>query len=529
MFTSIPYVVMVCTPQNGDPIVIHDVNTYGETFDLDNSIGIKSLNVKQGTDNTIIFESKMFVNRKFIESAKIDSLDGSKIDSITNLNSTWSIEFGWSNPEFGKKSISNLVMFEPTITYDQTTRSFEIGMKFYPVQNIALSDIKMKMLGEEFYSYIKNYEKDGKNKESVEGMEHQYSLSRIISKTLLACENLVERLENEGEIVEELIKKKKFWFDEKEQIRVALADIMGSITKDDIPDPNNVHLIIAGTNRTDVDEKRNAFSQERLARTDFFEKVNNLEDYKDLSVFMFLQKVLNENGYTFFANFATIEKSTPKSNSMVLTIIPIMFNNADSYYEIEYIGLNLFSTREIGQGKEKLMKTFVGNDGSVAIDFHSPECPVLDAQANIEQGETTLASIERTDSILNNGKGKEHIDSIYKIIASAAKYMDITLIGNPEINAGDNLMLALAGDLFTGRYKVLEVEHDISNNFTTRINCVSTGDGKTTNITEDDNDTRLNVTNAETYESTTTVEERKSVTRTTGQYNPYKPVVTTIK
>lgn len=262
------------------------------------------------------------------------------------------------------------------------------------------------------------------------------------------------------------------------------SDIFEYSNPEDVPDPNSIKLILFGdpTNeKAKIEDTRKGFLYDTFSNYTMVDRITD-DNNADLSVFSFLNSLLDDNGFMLLPRPGTVNKN---DGGILWMIMQSEFNNiGKNIEEVEFLSVNPNNAND-EKKTDKETQSFGLDKGSKnrqLFDLHSNRNIVLSVQASTEHGQTTLPSIQATDQAAKQSSSMTNYkDSIFELISKQSKEINLETIGFQELNPGDNIYVNLGGELFSGRYKVVELSHKIATNFTSDIRAIRTVSGDTFN------------------------------------------------
>lgn len=284
---------------------------------------------------------------------------------------------------------------------------------------------------------------------------------------------------------------------------IILSDYLIRGRPDDVPRLNQVRLDILAKDDEDARKIYDAFRFEKMADTSTIDKLNSDLSYKlNFTVYTFLEELLDKNKYAL----SVIPNIFDLYGNPIMRIIQASMSETEtSFVEREFVGIQrrpgevtpsyntIPSIYPDGYDPNKLGPIY--NDEQPKIEpsvklFGSREAfntlnnknIILSINAATDAGKTSFHQSYIEDQI-NDVSGPNRINSnitnvqmkanILDIEKSTSKNITMEIMGYPEISYGDNIFVAFFGDLFTGTYKTLSVNHNITtNSFTTSLECV---------------------------------------------------------
>ena len=180
------------------------------------------------------------------------------------------------------------------------------------------------------------------------------------------------------------------------------------------------------------------------------------------------------------------------------------FNNAgQAFNQSEFVGIEANSNElpnspagnpdMMGQkyvfAKPLNLISFGKRDENIFLfDLHSTRHIVTSVQASTEVGDSTIFSFMATDNAVMTdqsiGVGRDmnnYRNSIYKMLSVMSKELTFETIGFQEANPFDSIDVKLAGDLYSGKYLIVEMTHRIGKTYSSTIKAVRTSTGIKTN------------------------------------------------
>jgi len=507
------------------PIGDTQASLIDSSFGRTKIMGLDDVTIKYGM-GYITVDISFPIHQHMLQNVEIDDKT-SELYKLFALDSTWDIEFGWGGGEAEFK-IYGMKMINWGINYESDKRAFIAKFTLVPAPKLILSDIKFDMISHIFDDIIDATEMD------IEGAGHPRSLGGIISKVLETCRSLIStdetytayrqwlnsdpnsqpvELNSNPKILSPMRKYAHIdtWSTggdiKRNTRRLTLSKRFFSATRDDIPYPSTMRLLTFGNKTTTAKEKSKYFNSNPIPNSDpIFAYAKNPDSSANLSVYAFIEELLRSWGYTLFPNFEALNKD----GKIKWMIIQTEFNNIGKVEEKEWIGINTVEKEEATVNGGKLVNTIINptekNDDRI-FDLHSNRNVVLSINATTDEGVSTIGSSYITDALVRGGKNSTEIknnedetnveiekerESIFALLAEQAKIVEMECLGLPELKIADNIIVNLGGVLYSGKYKVIEIEHKISESFTTSIRAVQTIEGTGEDVeSPDDQDKKM--------------------------------------
>jgi hypothetical protein len=136
-----------------------------------------------------------------------------------------------------------------------------------------------------------------------------------------------------------------------------------------------------------------------------------------------------------------------------------------------------------------------GTRNSELFDLHSSRNIVLSVDAKTEPGNSTTGAGYAAEAMISQESNEpsgtimgEHLNRMYQFMAQQSKELNLEILGFPDLKVLDNIVVNLAGDLYSGRYKVIEMEHSIGKDFTSSVRAIRTVHGLNDGAGKDDNE-----------------------------------------
>jgi len=496
---------------DGGKKVIGNINTgiIESNFGKNEILGIENVSIKYGM-GFITVDISFPIHQSILEQADISD-SNSIMHNLFTLTSTWNIDFGWGGGELFK--ISGMKLMEFGFEYDSEKKSFITNLTLTPAPSLILKDIKLYMIaGDEMNeqwvrdvngeakSWTNMWLTDGGGKNGKYG--HTRSLGSVVSNILDRCalllpeehSNEIQQTEPE-EVVGLGVKPKTKWAKATNGglglVKVPIispgiytSKIFNSSIQSDIPDPTRIRLVTfsGGKDAKYISAKNKSRFFNSAAIDEGNEILSMLTNKKfaNTSVYQFIEELLTSFGYTFFPNFDAVNET----GKIEWVIIQSEFNDVNEK-ELESRGITKVEKDVIATGVGDFLGSFVGSTKNSIFDLHSNLNVVSSIKASTDQGESTIGT-ERINEAHASGGGSDTDkdtdlennekvrDEIFSHLASQAKTIELDCIGLQHIKVADNIEINLAGDLFSGTYKILEVTHSFTDTFVTNFSAVQT-------------------------------------------------------
>lgn len=479
----IPFCTLIQTRIGEGDVIIGDTRkSFGELdYGKLGFVGLENVTIKYNI-GSIICDVTFPIHQDMMNKSELN--ENSDVHKIFTLLNTWKIKFGWGGQS--PQILSGMKLSKWSLDYDAQKRVFMAKLSLVPANGYVLGDIKMLMLKDvidRLKSEIKPTPYSGKKPINI-------SLADVVTLVLNNARDVINdhsKLKNVApnvgfvspvydaassdsrEWIRDASRSNKKWNDLNDN-GIYASNVFLYATPEDIPDPDEIVLILFAENAFDLQKYYKAFHEDGILDSNVLDKLTD-ESNKDLNAFQFLSMLLSDNGFTIMPR----PGSRDSNGRIIWMILQTDFNNISmSIEESEFIGIGKSNSVSL-----KIIQTFGSRDGSQnkgIFDLHSNENIVLSVNASTDQGSTTLASYYATENLIggaNNIDGGENIteyrNSIYKILANESKKLDLETIGFPQLNPLDNIIVNLGGELYSGRYKVMEITHNIGSTFTSNI------------------------------------------------------------
>ena len=504
----VPYVVLR-QKRDGKPngVVIGNTRAgIGETgYGRNEIMGLQNVEIKYGM-GFITVDVSFPIHQDMIRAAEVDK--DSEVASLFDLGNRWLIEFGWGNTDPYK--IDEMMLADWSLDYDQSLRSFIGKFKLVPKHSFILADIKVFMLVKEIKEIRTAY-----NKRILE----ELSIGSVVSKILDGCVRVINEHGAEGTIKdvpvtqeannqsvdapfelpllpyqprEETENKESWWRrfkipgfgtnkDGTKEDQVAMVSETFMLAKpEDVPKPEDIRIMLFGDKGLTPTQQARAFRNSAMQSDATLQKLT-VDSNKDMNVNQFITSLLRDNGYSWMPSLASINDK----GTLQWIILQSNFNNMDDHVEeVEVIGIRPQNDTEIT--KEKLINTWGEKNKKTAqlFDLHSNRNVVISVNASTDQGRSTIATAQAAEAIANANTtvpadevNQANKNRMYAYLAQQAKEINLEILGFPEIKIGDNIFVNLAGDLYSGKYKIIEMDHKIGDNFITNLRAIRTLSG----------------------------------------------------
>jgi hypothetical protein len=504
------------------------------SYGTDSIMGIQSATIKYGM-GFVSCDITFPIHQDMIHDS--NSPIDSEVHQLFNLDSRWEIEFGWPHDISGNvHKITNMMMSEPSLDYDQSIRSFIAKFTLVSAPTIVLGDIQMSMLPKSL-EVMRNALKENyfgvpllkrpEPKLNSDGT-HPLSIGGIITMVLRECKELlietnnlkwddvtppsltlvdhtVKAEEKKGATAGDLSVLDGVFFDPEERkvqfpgrlnfdgspviveyddselnapkSKAIVSRILKTATSGDIPKPEEIVVLLFGNGTTrDLDDIKMSINSERMHTQTVEHAID--DSTTNLSVQAFITGILQDNNFNWVPVFA----ATNLSGGVKWMIIPTDFNHFKStVVEREYVGIVKPDLRVAGGSFPKIVNAFGTKKANARqlYDLHSNQNVLISINATAEAGRTSAASAYAAHAMVTNASNEPvgetielHNNSVFTFLAQTAKDVTMQTIGLPTIKISDTIFITLAGELFSGKYRVLEVTHNISDNFTTSIRVI---------------------------------------------------------
>lgn len=491
----------------GDTRIPLDQSDFGRT----EVSGIKSTSIKFGP--TFLEVNVSFpIHQSMLTDITIDDTD-SEMAQLFAFDTEWKVEYGWlGNENATSFGISKLLLLETGLEYDESLRSFMANFKLVPRYSYILADMPLSMIPGAMHKITSALTTIGGKENYDSTLGDPLSLGRVLTEILQDCseqlknkqitEGLSKVEESEdragegssdglyvagdlgtqtigGERVEPKYETYEHFVGEAQ--KVIPSHRFQNASPDDVPDPSEIRLVMfAGSkSNNNLDAVAREFNSTPMADQTPLYKLTDRANW-DMSVLKFINLLLESNEFSLMPMPFNIDKD----GQMGWTIIQTDLNNiGEELDEGEWIGIDVIDKQSTlnNQGLQRLIKDFgmKGTKESQLFDLHSGKNVVSSISANIDAGRSTYATALATENLVNNissGTGINTLDfrnSRFALIARQSHEISLDTIGIPELKVGDNIAIYLGGPLFTGTYKIIELEHKVDDgSFMSSIRCI---------------------------------------------------------
>lgn len=425
--------------------------------------------------------------------------DGDLVEMF-DFASYWRLEYGWAGG--GRYLLSDMKIFDLSLNYDQDSRSFNISMSVVPGPIFVLGDITLSMLGAETIKELRTI--DSATNLDLLGSEtwgNHLSIGSILTRILFRCKEILDYDDKKAKLSSVKFskdQKKAFGYDAdgnpqiNQQAFSDLGDVYTSTytthvsdrvkygTSADVPTPSDIRLLLFGStnfsNEADLQMETVAesFNGDAMENKDTLAKIQTAK-YFDTSVLQFINGILSDNGFDLMPSPHTIGSD----GKIEWMIIQTDFTGLGAgVVEEEFVGIDVLSKPFGGKSKNGKFINTIGKDSEI-FDLHSNRNVVLSVNASTEAGRSTYTQSLATENLVtdignttkentrrNSGDGEDNPSpletyrrSMFGLIANQSHEINLDTIGIPNLKISDNIHVYLAGKLFGGKYKIVELEH----------------------------------------------------------------------
>lgn len=410
-----------------------------ETIMFNDVLGLKSCKVKLLGD-TISADVVIPIHQSQLEGAGLET-----IRSIFMLDSRWDLTFGWASDVNQRMTLSELQPIKINITYDQKIRGYQIKIKLVAVVERVLHNIQVRRLTTLRSSMWLN---DGVI--STKSM----TLGTIVGGVLDACRMLryAEGIETDDGFV------------------YAPDTVPFRFNQDEIPSADEILVYV-------VDDEVNAFETYDSLVTGQLPETSTVNDLikEDtvLSVEQYISNLLMERGFTLVYS-PIVRDSIGRPRLMIMPVMATVGRNVKEY---TFKGLSKTAAEaQITNPRDGVTQQYTGS-----FDLLSMNNLIKSIEVSTDAGEDTLASELAQQAVAQGAQEdtamKKHRFSMYEYIRKLAKSIEMETIGLPKLELFSNIEIVFAGDLFSGTYKILEIEHSIdADEFETSVSMIQLGE-----------------------------------------------------
>lgn len=471
-------------------------------------MGLSSVSIKYGM-GYILVDVAMPIHQKIVEAAQLN--EDNEMSIMFDINNYWKIEFGWSHSTYGGFVISQMRLVDWSLDYDANMRLFNVRLSLQPANTFILSDIKVMMLDNAMTSIKRDLTQWNPNDNSSKEDGHPLSLGVVISKILngamealdqkaaysLMLDSINVKMVSadqaaaaNSQILPPVAQPRYYdygdsnmnWIINQNTYVIYPSDSFMAATREDIPKPEEITILLFGTDKTKLDNIAKAFFTESMESDVTLKKLTDINN-KDMSCLQFISDLLDDNGFSLMPSFASVNGN----GKLQWIILQKDFNNIGTgIIEHEYTGIN----KPPVESGNRIIKTFggIGSDGiskQSLFDLHSNQNVVISVDASTQQGQTTFGTATAADAMAQTQNSfvpgmamASFKGQMWAFLAQSSKELNLETIGLPEIKIGDNIYVNLAGALYSGKYKVIEMSHKIDGSgFFTNLRGIRTYNG----------------------------------------------------
>lgn len=410
-----------------------------ETIHFNDVLGLKKCTIKMLGD-TISADVVIPIHQSMLEGASLET-----VRSIFMLDSRWDLTFGWASDMNQRMTLSELQPVKIDIVFDQTIRGYQIKIKLVAVIERVLHNIQVRRLTT-FRS----------NMWLTDGVisSKSMTLGSMIGGVLDACRMLrfAEGIETDDGFV------------------YAPDTVPFKFNPEEIPSAEEVLVYV-------VDDEVNAFETYESLITGQLPETSTVNDIikEDtvLSVEQYISNLLMERGFTLVYS-PVVRDSIGRPR---LIIMPVMATVGKNVKEYTFKGLTQSALdAQITNSRDGITQQYTGR-----FDLLSMSNVIKSISVSTNAGEDTLASELAQQAVAQGAQEdtamKKHRFSMYEYIRKLAKTIEMETIGLPKLELFSNIEIVFAGDLFSGTYKILEIEHTIDDDdFETSVSMIQLGE-----------------------------------------------------
>ncbi len=461
--------------------VIGSVRNYSPSHDSKDIIGLNDVQIRCNLgsitcDVSFPMHQEMFANKA----------NDSQLGQLFSIQNTWEIEYGWSSENKRPNKIKNMRLVNWNLEYDYQRRMFMANMTLVPNNGYILGDIKIMMLQDALTEIQKTI-----GAEDLKNSTVKISLGKVMTTLLDGCKKLIEGYSGgSGTTVQY----------ETQKYEMAFSDRFKVATIDDIPSPEEIVLVLFGDDASSWNPEAVHwnFKYGGIDNPSVMDKLTDKSNL-DLSVMQFLNTLLDDNGFIFSPRAKTTD-----DGSITWMVLQSEFNNAgQAFNQSEFVGItanpnelpnspagnpNMMAQKYVFAKPLNLISFGKRDENIFLFDLHSTRHIVTSVQASTEVGDSTIFSFMATDNAVMTdqsiGVGRDmnnYRNSIYKMLSVMSKELTFETIGFQEANPFDSIDVKLAGDLYSGKYLIVEMSHKIGKTYSSTIKAVRTSTGIKTN------------------------------------------------
>lgn len=410
-----------------------------ETIFFNEVLGLKSCKIKMLGD-TISADVTIPIHQSMLEGSSLET-----VRSIFMLDSRWDLTFGWASDMNQRMTLSELQPVKINITYDQSIRGYQIKIKLVAVVERVLHNIQVRRLT----TFRNNmWLTDGAISTS------SMTLGKMVGGVLDACRQLkyAEGIETDDGFI------------------YTPDTVPFKFNPEEIPSADEVLVYV-------VDDEVNAFETYESLITGQMPETSTVNDIikEDtvLSVEQYISNLLMERGFALVYS-PVVRDSIGRPR---LIIMPVMATVGRNVKEYTFKGLTKAALdAQITNSRDGITQQYTGR-----FDLLSMDNMIKSIEVSTDAGEDTLASELAQQAVAQGAQEdtamKKHRFSMYEYIRKLAKSIEMTTIGLPKLELFSNLEIVFAGNLFSGTYKILEIEHSIDDDeFETSVSMIQLGE-----------------------------------------------------
>lgn len=473
-------------------------------------MGVNEANIKYG-GSAISCDVSFPIYQSMIRDVALNN-SNNELNRLFNMNNQWTIEFGWSN-KINHYKLSGMRIFEMSISYEADIKSFMANLKLIPKYNYLLTDITLAMVGDEVGQILQAMKNKNDTTDDLMEWGHPLSLGSVITRLLEGC----KRILSGGQVIFDTINtntesSNAIPINQYTQFNTSPAENTASFVQpqnnesldtkrmsgewfnsfvshrylngvpDDIPNPSEIRLVLFSTSSIPdmhIYAVAAEFNSEPMPLQATIQKLSESKNY-DTNILQFITAMLQENGYGILATPHTVNRSGKLQWMILQTDINNIGVNVD---EEEFEGVNLKDgPKLISNTDNKFVNTFCdpnNKEQSQLFDLHSARNDVISITVSTDAGTSTYATARAAEAISeaeNIVPGGENItrykDSMFSLVAKQSHEINVDVLGMPEMKIGDNFHVKLGGEIFSGKYKIIELEHKLSDSFETSIRAI---------------------------------------------------------
>lgn len=473
-YVNVPYIHLERILDDGSTILFESSRETSEEFDFQDVFGINKMNIKLSQAG-FYATFDIPIAQQMVQNPALRGV----LSRITSFNGKWKCTFGWRGPERNSLKTFEANLSNSKIEFDAQLPGFNLTIELQSIYRNALYNIPIG-----FCSKTREFVRNGLN-------NNQLPISKILELLFDDCRAAVsdhqQAINQSQETISSYLTAPPDNYVVDTLYRLNKENIFYGLTEDDIPRVKDmVFTILLNENQTSENAVKEILLNANMVKTSTAEAIIRPENWDSLNVWHYMAGLLNDNDFIVYP--------TPWSDRGAK--IGAFMNSSLTQgvvREVEFDGT--FSPRE---GQRKFISTF-----RTELDVLDPNSGIISVSISTDSGENSIGTAKAIQNLINSnsstanenamleaGKAKtgsyaenkaaeEFQNSLHNTWLRQSKSLSLEIYGNNDIFIWDNLNINLLDDLFSGVYKINEVEYNIEEgSYTTSIEAFQLIEGR---------------------------------------------------